>query len=296
MAMTQNQYIELEANIQKHWDSVHKSERDYRTQLYNMKKSNISRELHQGFGTFGQMSPWSGAVNYDRLKLGHENEYRHGKYSTGVQVERELIDFKNYNEIASRVKNVSYGVHKTLQSHGVSVLENAFNPAFTGPDGQPLCSNAHLIIPGADPQSNLGNLDFSVENLNTTRVRMRQFVDDRGDNMDVQGDFVICGVELEKEVAQCLGSDKEAFTAENQKNFYSNMTYLVHPLITGRKWFLSSKQLIKSGKGLNWYTARDPRKLERDSDFDTEVLKWKAVGLWSYGWDDFYFIYGNNPA
>jgi hypothetical protein len=46
---------------------------------------------------------------------------------------------------------------------------------------------------------------------------------------------------------------------------------------------------------LNWYDRRKPG-FQRDDEFDTEVAKFKTVGRWSFGWDDWSFVYGNLPA
>lgn len=296
MAMTREQFLELEGNIQKVWDAYYKNKADYLPKMFNMGTSQRAQENHRSVGAFGRMTEWAGAVAYDSMANGFEKTYRHGKKSTGVQVERELYDDMEYERIKSRVNNVAYGVYKTLQVDGASVFNNAFSSSVVGPDNVSLCNSAHHLVPDDDAQSNTSTLDMNIDNIETGLLAMRNFKDDRGDIMDVQGDLVICGTYWAKTAKQIFGSQKEAYTADNQINAYSDISYIVNPYITGKKWFMANSDILKGGDGLNFYMRRDPRKLERDSDFDTEVLKWKAVGRWSYGWDNWFAILGNNPA
>lgn len=296
MPLTREQFLELEGNIQKVWDAYYKNKTDYLPKLFNVAQSRRAQENHQSVGAFGRMTDWNGTVAYDNMALGYEKDYRHGKKSTGVQVERELYDDQEYERIKSRTNNVAYGVYKTLQVDGASVFNNAFSASFLGPDSAALCSAAHHLVPGDDAQTNTNTLDMTVANIETVLLAMRNFTDDRGDIMDVQGDLVVCGTYWAKTARQIFGSAKEAYTADNQDNAYSDIKYIINPYITGKKWFMANSDIMKGGDGLNFFMRRDPRKLERDSDFDTEVLKWKAVGRWSYGWDNFFWCYGNNPA
>jgi hypothetical protein len=296
MPLTEQQFLEFEGNIQKVWQSYFKAEKDYIPMIFNKTSSSGARELHRSIGAFGMMTDWNGQVAYDRFEKGYEKEYRHGKKTTGVAVDADLFEDKEYASIKAHVENVSYGVHKTLQRDAASVFNNAFDSTILGPDGVPLCSSSHHMVPGDDVQGNTDTLDMTVDNLQTVLNRMVDFADDRGDIMEVQGDTIICGTHWAKTVTQIVGSDKEAYTGENQKNVHSGLSYMIIPRIRGKKWFVASKRLMKGGNGFNWFMRKDPRNLQRDSDFDAEILKWKAVGRWSYGWNTWAFIYGNNPA
>ena len=297
--MTQAEFVELEGNIQKTFDAYSKQKPDYLKQLFNVQTSTKAIENHFGVGAFGQMTPWTGTVAYDDFAGGYTNQYRHEKYSTGVEFNRELYDDEEFQAIKSRVNGTAYAVHKTLQVHGADVFNKAFEATgYNGPDGVSLCSDSHKISgrTGEVAQSNTGVLDLTIDNIDTVMLNMRNFKDDRGDVMDVLGDTIIVGSYWAKTVKQIVGSDKEAYTANNEINVFNDLKYIINPYITGKKWFMANMDLMKGGDGLNFFMRRDPKKLERDSDFDSEVLKWKNVGRWSKGWDTFAFIYGNNPA
>lgn len=298
--MTREQFLDLEGNIQKVWDAYLQNKKNYIPLLFSEMNSTRAQENHHSVGAFGRMQDWDGTVHYDSFDNGYDNTYRHNKKSTGVQVERELWEDLEYSRIKQRVTNVAYGVHKTLQHDAISVFNNAFSSSYTGPDNVALCSASHHLVPDDDAQSNTDTLDLTISNLETVRNRMTQFKDDRGDVMEIFGNLLIVGDYWHKIAKQIVGSEKEAFTAENQLNADDDLNYIYVPRITGKKWFFASSDAMKNGNGLNFFMRRDPRKLERDmptnGDFDTEVMKWKAVGRWSYGWDNWFCLYGNNPA
>lgn len=301
MALTEQQFIELEGNINKVWDSYFKMKKDYIPELFNIIKKDTAQFTDFTTGAAGRMTPWTGSVAYDSFEKGYEKQYRPQKYSTGIQIDRDMYEDKEYERIKTKVNNIAYGVFKTLQYAGAEIFNGAFGTAITGADGQGLCSASHKTIPTAAVQSNTGTLDLTYANLETTLRAMEDWTDDRGDKMLVQGNFIIASPYWRDTCKKLFGSDKEAFTADNQDNVYKDFEYMIHPLITGKKYFVANKDLMKDGSGLNWFMRRDPRTLERDGDaakgdFNTEMLSWKAVGRWVTGWTNPLFLYGQNPA
>lgn len=294
MALTQENYLELEGNIQKFWTACEKKNEDYLPKMFYMGNSKRARELHQSFGTARKMQTFNGSVSYDEIAIGYEKEYRHGAKTTGIAVDWRLFEDKEYEEIKKRVDETNYGVYKTLQYEGASVFNNAFDTSVTGPDGQPLCSDSHHLVPDDDTQSNTGTEDMTVDEISDIQTKGMMYKDDRGDVMPVEYDTIICGPYWMDKAKKIIGSTKEAFTADNNMNTQKSINLIVNPWITGHKWFMGSSRCMKNGRGLNFYMRQDPRKVERESDFDALVLKWRNVGRWSYGWDNWYPVYGNN--
>jgi hypothetical protein len=302
MALTEAQFRALEANIQVISHSYFKENTDYIPLLFNVIKSTRARELHRGRGAFGRMQPWNGNVFYDTLADGYEKEYRPGKFSQGLEIDADMYEDEEYDSIKGETNALLDAIHDTLQYDAASVFNNAFSSSYTGPDGVALCSASHHLVAGDDTQSNTDTLDMNVTNVDTVLTRMNEWNNDRGNQMCLQGNLIISGNYWREAGKKIVGSELEPFTADNQKNTITQLQngevlkYMCVPRITGRKWFVVSTKVMKGGKGLNWVMRKDPRKLERDSDFDAETLKWKAVGRWGYGWDNWFWCYGNNPA
>lgn len=299
--MTEQQFIELEGNIRKVWDGYFKKDKDLITPLYNLITDATAQITDMTMGAPGRMTPWEGSVAYDTFEKGYTKQNRPGKASTGIQIDRDMWEDKEYRRIKTLVNSIAWGVQKTLRYDSAKPFNGAFGTDVVGPDAAGLCSATHYIVPGSDAQSNSGTFDLTYSGVENTQLAMEGWVDDRGDEMLVEGNLVIAGPYHRVNCEKLFGSKKEAYTADNTTNAYEGMKYFIHPLIKGKKWFLANEELLKGGDGLNFWMRRDPRTLERDGDaakgdFDTEKLSWKAVGRWTTFWTNWFSLYGNNPA
>jgi phage major head subunit gpT-like protein len=299
MALTESQFIALEGNINEVWDAYFKMKKDYIPTFYNIIKKNTAQFTDYTVGAAGRMSAWTGSVSYDSINPGYTKQYKPDKYSTGIQIDRDMWEDKEYERIKTRVNSIAYGVFKTLQYHSADIFNEAFSTSiYTGPDSASLCSASHHNVAGDTAQTNTNTLDLDYDNLETALRAMEDFTDDRGDKMLINGDMVIASPYYRDTCKKLFGSDKEAFVADNNKNIYKDFEFMIHPLITGKKWFVVNRELMKNGSGLNWFMRRDPKILERDGDaakgdFNTEKLSWKAVGRWEKGWTNWFWCYGN---
>lgn len=297
MSLIRENFIELEGSIQKTYDNFMKQKVKWVNKMFNVTNSKRSQENHFGLGALGKMSEWTGQVDYEDFEKAYDNSYRHKKYSKGTQIDEALVRFQEYAEVKKRANRLAYTVDKTINSYAAKPLNDAFDATIVGPDGVALCSTTHRICPGdtAGAQINAGSYEMTVDNIETIKEAGRNFKDNKGDIMDVNLSLIVCGTYWEKTAKQICGSDKEPYTADNQKNIYKEeLSYMVNPYITGKKWFLVEPTLMKGGEGLNWYWAKDPYTVEYVDDFDTEVGKYKVTGWWSYGFDTWFWIFGCN--
>ena len=294
MSQLRSQYIELEGSIQKVYDAFKKSTEDFRTTYFNIAKSTRSQENHLGLGNLGEMTEWNGSVAYQDFNKGYEVNYRHKKYSTGMQVERELMDDEEFMEIKRRVGKLAQAVYNTEQNQAASVWNDAFT-TLKSPDNVALCGATHKITPeDASTQSNVGTYELTVDNLETIMKAMREFKDDKENLMSIQPRLIIAGEYWRKTAKQICGSDKEPYNADNQINVYKELTYDINPRITGKKWFLVDPMCMKDGSGLNWFKRISPDKVSYENNFDTHVGKYSVWGRWSYGCSGWSFVFGNN--
>ena len=301
MPITREQWDVVESATYKFWDNQAKKRVDFNGLLYNVQSSTKSQENHLGIGSVAQMSPWTGSVSYQEFKKGFSKGFRHAKYSSGIQFEEELFRFEEYNEMKKRTRELNVSVYKTLQAHGVSTFNNAFDAAFAGPDLVALCSASHPYSPSdatIDPlNTNTFALDLTIPNLTTMFDAMSNFRDDKGDQLFGTPNILLTGIGYRAEAQKICGpraGDREPFTADNDANLYKDgLTHIFHPMIQGKKWFLIDKDLMDNS--LFWYNARIPT-IETEVDFDTEMQKYKTIGMWSYGFTNWTWIVGSNYA
>jgi len=297
MSMIRDNFIELEGSMQEVMDHFVKRKEDLTKKFFDISKSTRAQENHIGMNADGLMTEWGGQVSYSDIEKGHKNEYRHVKYSNGRQIERELLDDEEFREVKTRAKSLSYGVIKTLNWHAVRPFEDGFS-TFLAANGLSFFNDAHYLRAdnSDDSQDNKGVLALNIDNFETVCKTMTQYKDDQGHPMMIQPRMVIAGEYQRKTLKQMFGSEKEAFTSDNQINAYDDFTYFCTPWITGKKWITVDPEVMMGGTGLNWYMRRDPRKVEYTDDFDTEKGKYKVVGRWSYGVDMPLFANGQDPA
>lgn len=299
MSLIREQFLELEGVLRTVYDLEMKKKKDYIPILFNVDKSNRSQENHFGIGGIGLMQNWTGTVHYDTTEKRWKQEYRHAKYSNGLQIEREAVQFKEYKPVKQQTKKLAHSVYLTIQTHGASVFNNAFDTSIVGADGKPLCAASaagHPYSPTntSETQYNAGNYDLTPKNIEIVRNKMWDFTDDRGNILGVNPRILIVGNYYQKRAKEICGSEKEPYTAENQINIWQDeLGYIHNPWIKGKKWFLVDPDMMNMY--LNWYWARKP-KLEYQDDFDTEVGKYKVVGMWSFGWDEWFWVFGNEVA
>ena len=300
--LTVGQFLELENEVVELFDTRSAKFVDYMSQIFNVQDTDVTYEKHIAIGEFAIMTPWGGTVNYDGFSKGHDVERRVAKYSTGVQFEDAIFRYrKQYGQIAERVNKAATGVYKTVQTYAASVFNNAFTvlPAsgnIANPDAVALCSASHTYSP-TDPtvQGNTGVLDLDVANLDATIDAMANFKDDRGDLLTtVLPNILMVGNSQARLAKKLIGSDKEAFVNDNTVNlFKGELQVIVNPFITGKKWFVADGMAMADLLTFKFGRRAKP---EKDSDFDTEVYKFKLVTEFMFGFDDWRFIYGQNPA
>ena len=300
MAMTRENFMELEGVLRTVYDLQMAKQKDYIPKLFNVATSKRSQEKHFGIGGIGLMKKWTGQVEYDTIGKRWETIYRHQKYDNGLQYEREIFDNNEYKQhLEKTTKLLAISTHNTRQAHGFSVFDNALDTNFPIADGKPLCAaagNGHPYSPenATDTQVNAGVLALTPANIETTVTAMHRFVDDRGNKLGVNPRLLLVGDHYRVKAKEIVGSDKVPYSTENTVNIWGDeLDYLYLPGIEGKKWFLTDPDLMNIF--LNWYDNRIP-KLEYDGNFDTELVSYKNVGLWSYAADEYFWIFGHQSA
>ena len=294
--MTRERFASLlEPYIFKVYENVIEKGDDIIPRLFSVETTNQSKEVVTGIGAMGLMQPWKGTVHYDSPEALWDKTYTVKKYSTGIKIDRDLWDDALYAEAKNRVQRAILAVHRTRQLHATSVFDNAFTAgAYAGPDGVALCSATHDLSPTqtSSHQVNAGSSTFSKAAIEATRIAMMNFTDDRGQKLLIVPDTIIIPPNLEEQALEynnSVGRSDTANRADNvRKGAYNILTL---PLLSdSNNWFMIDSQLAK--QYLMWFERRKPIP-EQEADFDTEVLKWKLVSRYVYGFHGWQWIYGH---
>jgi hypothetical protein len=283
------------AAVSEFWDQEMEQKIDYVAKLYNVKPTDLLQENFQGIGAVGMMSEWGGTVDYQQFNKGFSKGFVQAKYSSGLQFDERVFRYREYSQLEERTGLLLDSVYNTRQYHGAATFENAFTAAYTGPDSVCLCSTAHPYSPtDARTQPNANTLDLTPPNLIIAFKEMSKLTDDQGNKLHLQPNLLVTGIEywdVAKKICGPNAGEKEPGIADNDANLMKKeLTYLYHPFITGKKWFLVDSNRMK--RRLKWFDGRVPTP-EHQNDFDTEAIKYKIVGEWVNGWTSYEWIYGN---
>lgn len=278
-----------------------------RTSLFRVVPMETSYYKTSSIGGLGDFEVHNGKVNYDTLYQQFDVRFNPVPFSKGLEIERELLDDDLYNVIIDRAENMGIAAWRTFEKYAASVFNNAFTGTGTvtvgsinvqvNTEGDSLCSTTHTL--GAQDtgttQSNSGTLALSPTNVETTRRNMRKFRDDRNEKVSISPDTLVVPIDLEETGWTIISSAGKVDSAENNGNFhYGRYNLGVWDYIESTKqWFMCDSVMMK--KELLWLD-RIALEFAKDRQFDNFTARFAGYARFAFGWKDWRWIYGQNPA
>ena len=272
--------------------------------LFGQRTSVRADEQHQGVGVLGSAG-WnfrdSGRVQYDDRNKGYKTTFTHVTFAKGFIVERELLE-DNLTSIAfDDAGQLGVSAYMKRELSAASVFKNAFTSTTNddgfstlGPDAVVLCSASHpRSADDTTTWSNTGTSALSKANVQTTRVTMMRFADDRGDIMSVMPDMLLVPPELEDTAFEITKSILDPTSANNAANPNPGRftTRVWNYLTDTNDWFMIEQARMR--RSLLWYD-RVALQFFREDDFDTFQAKFAARMRYSYGWRDASWVFGHH--
>ena len=266
--------------------------------LYNVQTSTKAVEHNLGIGGFGDWKEYKGRIEYDDFEKGYQTNYTHVEFIDGFKVERKLVDDDMYNVINPRPRGLAMAGMRKREKDAASVFNNAFSSSYVGGDAVALSSASHPYSPSkSGTQSNRGTTALSYDAVISTRRLMREYKDDRGELVPISPNTLIVPPELEETAWTIFNTINKPGTANNDANLARsqlNNVIVWDYLTDATNWFMVDTMMAKMY--LNWYDrvamefAMDPT-----SDFTLES-RFRGYMRYSYGWDDWRWIYGHEVA
>lgn len=264
--------------------------------LFNVQTSAKAQEHNLGIGGFGDWKEYKGRIEYDDFEQGFKTTYTHVEFIDGFKVERKLVDDDLYNVINPRPRGLAIAGMRKREKDAASLFNNAFSGSYVGGDAVALCTASHPYSPSnATVQGNAGTTALGYDAVESTRQLMRAYKDDRGELVAVMPDTLLVPPALERTAWEIINTMNQPYTANNTGNFVAsklNRVIVWDYLTDSNNWFMIDSML--AGMYLNWYD-RVPMEFAMDptSDFSLEA-RFRGYMRYSYGWDDWRWIYGHN--
>jgi hypothetical protein len=291
----EQEYLDLlEGSVQELFALTQKNKIDYVGKFFGVDTIKEERYTELGIGQLGEMETWNGSIPYEEFNKGYSKTFVQVKYAKGITYPLEfatLYGRSKRKEIVNGAARLTQTAYNTQQTHAAKPFNDGFTTEYSTPDGKALFATDHTSTPNDSyPQQNLFiQTELTPANLSKVRNAMYQFKDDKGNLLGLNPRVIIVGDYYLDNAKKICGSEKEPFTAENDMNVHEEMTYIHCPRIQGKKWFLVDADEMKMYN--RWIWAKKPS-IAQTVDFDSELLKYKITGLWTFGATSWHWICG----
>jgi phage major head subunit gpT-like protein len=284
----------LEPGLRKLFFETYKEKAEQYSKILNILKSKKAIETDLRAGGFTQWNPKGtlDSTEYENPTGTDTVQYKHVTYSKGFQVEKEMVDDEQYNIINKMPKALARSARATIEEHAASIFNNAFTASATNYKGEALISNAHARLDGGTTSNLVGAYALTEANLELAMKLAREQVDETGLKIQMNPKTLIVPGALEFTAEKIAKSVQLPGTNNNDINPMRGrfnvvvLDYLTDPTA----WFLIDPDLHE----LNWFW-REKLSFKNDTDFDTDVAKYKGRMRFSYGWSDHRGIIGAKP-
>lgn len=291
--------------IRKEWDQKMNAVASPLMSLLGVQSSQSSVEYSQGVGSFGLIPEYNSsnaegdpaAITYDSFNPLYETTFTHKEYAKGVAIERKLVDDNRTGQIIRQAQSLGHSFGTTRAYHASSILNNAFSGVLGG-DGKVLCASDHPTnTVNATSISNLGSTALSYAAVVNTLIAGSDMNDDRGMPMPSVYDILYVPTALQAKAYEIIAAVGKPGTADNDANFLASrgLRVVVDPYLSdANNWFMIDSQ--KASMHALWFNRVLPElSLDPASDFNL-VAKYRGYMRYSFGWDDFRWIYGHNVS
>ena len=269
-------------------------------EIYDTETSDRAFEeevMLSGFGN-ARVKNEGGSIVYDNATETFTARYTHETIALGFAITEEAVEDNLYDRVSARyTKALARSMANTKQVKAANVLNNAFDPNFTGGDGVELCSAVHPIVAGTFANELAVAADLNEASLEQSLIDIAAFVDERGLLISTQGRKLIIPSELQFVAERLTQSQLRPSTADNDINATRNMGmvpegYVVNHYLTDPDAFFLKTDIPNGFK----LFQRSPIRTSMEGDFDTGNVRYKARERYSFGFSDPRCVFGSPGA
>ena len=301
MPMRSSNWAELLLPTIYNWYDIGRTLRpELRPQIFNILSSSRADERNVGYGGIApdawnnyEASGVKSRVDFDK---GYEARYTHQEFVVTFEVERKLLDDDQYGIVAGeRARKLGVSATQKMEIDAASVFNNAFSASYLGADAKPLCSTTHPRNPNKTGNLvNAGTSALTKANVSLTRQAMMSTEDDAGNILGMMPNAIMVPPELEDTALEIVNSLQDPTSANNAINPQAGRFTVIpwHYLTDSNNWFMMDTVWMR--ESLKWY-ERTPLEITVADQTATEAV-YEAYMRYSYGWDDWRWIYGHNVS
>jgi hypothetical protein len=260
---------------------------------HDMKKAYEEDTKVAGLGSMVP-KPEGDPISFDVPIMGAGVRYTPASYGLGFRITREMWDDDLYHIMDKMASELGRAASYKIEVDAWSILNNGFNPAFTGSDGLPLLHVAHTRLDGGAVMANKPtvDVDFSATAYQAALDHFKTMVDERGRPIVMSPSLLIIDPSFEWAAKEILESEYKPYTANNEINVLRSdgkMDYLLSRYLTDAdSWFVLSDE-----HDLNFFWRVKPETGEAD-DFLTGDALYKIYSRYAKGFTEWRGVYGSS--
>lgn len=268
--------------------------------LFNESSKSLWETKDYGLIGLGEYQDWgaeSDTIIPDDADTEYTWTYTMAYYALQFAVTKKMRDFNQWDFVAKCAKSLGRAARQTIETQAFNVFNRAFNSSYTGGDGKELCATDH---PNAYDGSNIANepstaTDFTPDALYAAINYYDTLEDERGHSISLTPRMIVAHPNNRKTIAEVLNSTLAPYTAENQKNFFTDLSLeavFSSKLTDTDAWFVLTK---KDQNGLNIFWKYKPQ-IDHYVDNETKNIVYQGHFCRAIGWTGFRWIYGSPGA
>lgn len=251
-----------------------------------------------GFGA-APIKTEGAAVEYDTAEEFFPTTYRHNTISLAFSVTQEAIEDNLYIKVGTRyTKMLAFSLNYTKEVTCASVFNNGFSTSYLGGDAKPLFSPTHpTLVGGTNANRPATDVDLSETALENAVIQTGSWTDFRGLKQAIMPKQLIVPNDLSFTADKMLNTVLKVDSADNTLNSIMHLGsipqgyHVNHYLTDPDAWFLTTNAM----DGLKFFQRIAPS-FDKDGDFDTGNLRFKARERYSAGWSNPLAAWGTTGA
>jgi hypothetical protein len=284
---------------------------EYIDQLFGYTQSDKSFiELYE-IGDTPDIPVFTGRLDYINRFPGYYTRMEPKEYAAGIQVQRKLIDDKQYSVLNDLQDGLLKAYARTREKSAVRAFGYAFSTSWdfmTNEEGVSWCSGSHTTKSGVSTTlgfSNAGTSALSKTSISATRILFRKFRTDIGELYDSEPDTLLVPETQYEPACEAVGYDPRTGASSEKDpesaNHKINSLYKSFKVVPWRRldeystksWFMIDSAMLK--RMLRW-CDRIKAETSTKIDWDTFAIQHKLYGRFGWGWSNWRCLYGHNVA
>jgi len=264
-------------------------------EVFNVRDSSRAYEEITGITGFSQFGKKSEAakVEFDKLLQAYDKRFTHETWGKGFQLSFEAMEDDIDGAITDAAPALARAARNSIETELFSVWNGAF-ASTTTPDGQYLCSDAHVLT-GGGTFDNLITGDLAQGTLEAAINVYSDMRDERNQLIEMEGRRLLAHPDLQWDIHELLRSQLRSDTANNASNALNQlglMPIFSKYLTDKDAWFLLSDPDMHR---VIVYWRKEPF-TDSALDFDTRNMKTAMFYRLSHGAADWRGCVGSAGA